>query len=368
MRTVQLIVRKTLWALILLTGLVLILWPVAGAHVSTLHGVLTFWPAQLLVGLLAVFGGVLGLLPLMKPSAAEHSIFFEGPHGKVSIQLDSVEAVLGKALSKRPEVKRATVRVEPNEENNKAGVHAYVWLHRGEETVGVREMAVQLSNYAADMAAHILGPEELMSVNLSVLGIALEKGAAKRAEEAGAKIAKDVTVAPAQPESAEQQAEPGAEQAEQEAPEGVEAESAAEGEAAQDQEAPASAAAHLQEAGALVNEFGATESEEEEQPESATWTAETSHAGAEQATGEESEPREPSEEKIGVLEGGGGEVEQAPDALIAPSEEYPEVAPEPEASERQDPDADSPPEEEGEADTSAPESESDDDDRAGSAS
>ena len=56
--------------------------------------------------LLAVFGA----LPLFKERRPKSTISFPGIHGNVTIELDSVEANLGRVVSKMPEVKKIKVK------------------------------------------------------------------------------------------------------------------------------------------------------------------------------------------------------------------------------------------------------------------
>jgi len=180
MRTFQIVVRKLLCAAVLLGGGALCVMSFSELYQTAISNLPGSPLLRIAGGAALIVGAVLGLLPLQRPRLSKNSISFQGPHGDVAIQLDSVETLLARVIGKMPEVKKISVRVEPTEDNHKARVYAYVWIAKGEEAAGVRELAIRISHHVADMAAHILGVEELTSVDLNVLGITVSAGAAKQ--------------------------------------------------------------------------------------------------------------------------------------------------------------------------------------------
>lgn len=209
MRIFQIVVRKLLAVAVLAGGGALLV-----VRFSELYGAaLEYLPASRLLriggGCVLVIMALLALVPLKRPKRSKNTISFDGPHGSVTIQLDSVESTLARVVSKMPEVKKISVRLEPSEDSHKARVCAYVWMYKGAESAGAREIASRISNYLADMSINILGVEELTSVDLVVLGITVDAAAMRarglevqaKDEEALAAPESDVEP-PAEPEPA----------------------------------------------------------------------------------------------------------------------------------------------------------------------
>ena len=120
--------------------------------------------------LLAVFGA----LPLFKERRPKSTISFPGIHGNVTIELDSVEANLGRVVSKMPEVKKIKVKVTPSEDSHRAVVSADVLMYKGPGGASARDTANRIADFLMDTAVNILGVEEVTKVDLNVRDIIVD--------------------------------------------------------------------------------------------------------------------------------------------------------------------------------------------------
>ena len=126
--------------------------------------------AAVVLFLLAVFG----VLPLFKERRPKSTISFPGIHGNVTIELDSVEANLGRVVSKMPEVKKIKVKVTPSEDSHRAVVSADVLMYKGAGGASARETANRIADFLMDTAVNILGVEEVTKVDLNVRDIIVD--------------------------------------------------------------------------------------------------------------------------------------------------------------------------------------------------
>lgn len=127
------------------------------------------WP---FLGLLVMVMGVMGLISGKSRDGAVKTISYPGTHGDVIIQLDSVEANLNRVLGKMKEVRWISVTVNPDEEKGKARVSAEVRLIKGADE-SAAETANRVSDRLADVAANLLGVDEIKHVDMIVKGISL---------------------------------------------------------------------------------------------------------------------------------------------------------------------------------------------------
>ncbi len=157
------------------------------------------------------------LPPWKRVKHSKNTISFHGIHGDVTIELDSVEATLGRVLARKPEVKKIKVKVTPSEDNRRAVVRAEVLMQKNTGAEGAREISNRIANYLADAAVHILGVEEVLKVDLNVrdivvdakqLSVALDREAMARTEQGApapavattSSLPEEPTVAPEPPE------------------------------------------------------------------------------------------------------------------------------------------------------------------------
>mgnify|MGYP000950549119 CR=1 FL=1 len=140
-----------------------------------------------------------GIMPLKKKKRPRNTISFPGIRGDVSIELDSVEANLGRVIGKMPEVKKIKVKVAPSEDNRRAVVSADVLMYKGASGVSAHEIANRIAEFLNDAAVNILGVDEVTKVNLNVRDIIVnaKQLAAVKQREAQPKL-EETTPAPAE--------------------------------------------------------------------------------------------------------------------------------------------------------------------------
>jgi len=183
MRIIQITAKKLMSLIFLLVGgLLIAMWLndsfymkvdnyLATANVSiTQFGII--------VGSIMAIMGLLGLFPTKKRKR-RNAITFPGTQGQITIELAPVEATLNRVVSKMPEVKKISVAVTPSEDNRRAQVDAEVWMYKGAETAGAREISNRIENHLKDTAVNILGVDDVTTVNLRVRGIIVDQSKAK---------------------------------------------------------------------------------------------------------------------------------------------------------------------------------------------
>lgn len=119
---------------------------------------------------IAIVLGIYGFFPRMAKYRKPKKIAYEGPHGEVQIQLESVENSLNQVLARMPEIKKINVRVDPQENGRKALIRADVVLYQ-QPGQNARAVASLVSDYIAETATKLLGLEELANIDLNVTGI-----------------------------------------------------------------------------------------------------------------------------------------------------------------------------------------------------
>ena len=181
MRTTQIVITKLLCLLVFLSGIAIaVMWWRHTVLSTFLHFFLTdVWRVcGLAIGVAIAFISLPALFPLRKPTRKK-TISFAGSRGQVAIELDSIEATLGRVVGKMPEVKRVAVTLVPSEDGKRAQVTADVVINKGSGPVGARAIANQISDYLAETAVDILGVEDVTTVDLNVRGIVVHPPKAK---------------------------------------------------------------------------------------------------------------------------------------------------------------------------------------------
>ena len=190
MRTTQIVITKLLCILVFLLGIAIaVMWWRHSALSAFLHFFLTdVWRVcGLAIGVAIAFISLPALFPLRKPGRKK-TISFAGSQGQVAIELDSIEATLGRVVGKMPEVKRIAVTVVPSEDGKRAQVKADVVINKGSGPVGARVIANRISDYLAETAVDILGVEDVTTVDLNVRGIVVHPAKAKPRPEPEAPV------------------------------------------------------------------------------------------------------------------------------------------------------------------------------------
>jgi len=181
MRTTQIVITKLLCILVFLLGIAIaVMWWRHTALSAFLHFFLTeVWRVcGLAIGVAIAFISLPAVFPLRRPGRKK-TISFAGSQGQVAIELDSIEATLGRVVGKMPEVKRIAVTVVPSEDCKRAQVTADVVINKGAGHVGARAIANRISDYLAQTAVDMLGVEDVTTVDLNVRGIVVHPVKAK---------------------------------------------------------------------------------------------------------------------------------------------------------------------------------------------
>lgn len=118
----------------------------------------------------AIVLGIYGFFPRFSKWKKPKKITYDGPHGQVQIQLDTVEQSLNNVLARMPEVKKIDVTVEPREGGRSALIKANAVLQH-QPGQNARAIAGLVSDYIAETATKMLGLEELATIELNVIGI-----------------------------------------------------------------------------------------------------------------------------------------------------------------------------------------------------
>ena len=140
--------------------------------VAFLEGMLSVSVLWLIGSTLAIVLGIYGLFPQFSKWRKGKKISYQGPHGQVQIQLDTVERRLNEVLSRMPEVKKIHVTVEPKDGGRSALIKASTILQQ-QPGENARSIAGLVSDYIAETATKMLGLEELATIELNVTGINL---------------------------------------------------------------------------------------------------------------------------------------------------------------------------------------------------
>ena len=135
----------------------------------------------ILLGLCAVLAGLLGVLPQFKRRKGQ-LITFHGAHGDVTIELDSVENSLNRAIAKMPEVKNIDLEVTPTPNGSSVQITGEVTLFK-ELGVGALSTANYVRETIKMTAQNVLGVNEVNSVAINVRGIIVDPKKKKQRTE-----------------------------------------------------------------------------------------------------------------------------------------------------------------------------------------
>ena len=175
------IVQRFMCGIALLAGLLLVFsWiPGVGAFaqfVSHLFepptGFLSLF-LQLIIGLPLMVFAVMGLLPADGIGRARKQIIVPGAHGRVAIQLRSVEESLNRMAGMLPEVNYIRVQVHPSKDSRRAAIRGEVYLRTSSQG-SAAETANRVSDTLANTALNILGIEEVTDISLDVRSIIID--------------------------------------------------------------------------------------------------------------------------------------------------------------------------------------------------
>ena len=105
-------------------------------------------------------------MPMVLRGKKERAISFTGMHGPVTIELEHVESTLERVATKLPEVRRATIKLEPTDSPGRACVVANVELLKNAED-DARMVTARVQHYIQVHTKRILGLNDV-DVRLNV--------------------------------------------------------------------------------------------------------------------------------------------------------------------------------------------------------
>ena len=221
MNLFHLIVQRFMCGIALLAGLLLVFsWiPGVGAFaqfVSNLFEPPTGFLSlllQLIIGLPLTVFAVMGLLPADGIGRGRKRIIVPGAHGRVAIQLRSVEESLNRMAGMLPEVNYSRVQVYPSKDSRRAAIRGEVYLRTSSQG-SAAETANRVSDTLANTALNILGIEEVTDISLDVRSIIIDgdegrlMNEAAPAEEAGETSSEEETSPSADSPTPDEASEP----------------------------------------------------------------------------------------------------------------------------------------------------------------
>jgi hypothetical protein len=178
MKAIETLLRAILSLVILLSGCCLVFLFVKEDYFRIFTNALNdamktdSWWLLLMPGFGMIFLGVWTLIPMRFREHKPKTIAYAGTHGDVVIELDSIERNLNRVIGKMSEVKWIVVTVLPDEDKGKASVTADVKLNKGPGE-SARETANRVGDRLAEVAANLLGTDDITHVDLIVKGISL---------------------------------------------------------------------------------------------------------------------------------------------------------------------------------------------------
>lgn len=165
--------------LMMVFGVLLVFFPFLEIY-DFIHGYylrfLEQFPAEAPVReIAAAVGAILGLIivsPVLFRRKKKRAISFTGMHGPVSIHLDHVESTLERVAMKLPEVRRATIKLEPTDSPGRASVTATVELLKNADD-DARMVTARVQHYIKIHTKKILGLNDV-DVRLDVTRIIMK--------------------------------------------------------------------------------------------------------------------------------------------------------------------------------------------------
>ncbi len=185
------IVQRFMCGMALLAGLLLVFSWIPGVGAVAQFTSNLFEPPtgflslllQLLIGLPLTVFAVMALLPADGIGRGRKRIIVPGAHGRVAIQLRSVEESLNRMASMLPEVNYIRVQVHPSKDSRRAAIRGEVYL-RTSSKGSAAETANRVSDTLANTALNILGIEEVTDISLDVRSIIIDGEEGRLMDEA----------------------------------------------------------------------------------------------------------------------------------------------------------------------------------------
>ncbi len=185
------IVQRFMSGIALLAGLLLVFSWIPGVRAVAQFTSNLFEPPtgflslllQLIVGLPLTVFAVIALLPADGIGRGRKRIIVPGAHGRVAIQLRSVEESLNRMASMLPEVNYIRVQVYPGRDSRRAAIRGEVYLRTSSQG-SAAETANRVSDTLANTALNILGIEEVTDISLDVRSIIIDGDEGRLMDEA----------------------------------------------------------------------------------------------------------------------------------------------------------------------------------------
>ncbi len=111
---------------------------------------------EIVAGAIAIIGLIMFVPMVLQLRKKERAISFTGMHGPVSIELKYVESTLERVAAKLPEVKKATIKLEPTDSPGRACVVANVELYKNADD-DARLVTARVQHYIQVHTKKILG-------------------------------------------------------------------------------------------------------------------------------------------------------------------------------------------------------------------
>jgi len=187
MRVLQAITLKLMCIALLLVGGALIRYPSSELY----HMVAVQFPDndvwRLVVAIMVCAVAVWGIIPLPRRQRKSRSISFADGQDNTTIELDSIAQALSREISKQPEVKRIAITFEPADDERRVRLSCNAVIRKG-PGASTRDISARLRQYVADQGRQILGPGEVVGVDLTIQGIIVDRG------KSGAPVLEEVPV------------------------------------------------------------------------------------------------------------------------------------------------------------------------------
>lgn len=173
MKAINSAFKFLLATLMMVFGILLVLFPFEEVY-EIVHGYYLLFLEQfpegapvreVVAGTIAIIGLII-VLPMLLRRKKERAISFTGMHGPVTIELDHVESTLERVAMKLPEVRRASIKLEPTDSPGRACVVANVELLKNADD-DARLVTARVQHYIQVHTKKILGLNDV-DVRLNV--------------------------------------------------------------------------------------------------------------------------------------------------------------------------------------------------------